>query len=115
MCLMVGFFPDWMTEIAVVLSSLNSTCSFRRNNTSQRKRAGRPSDRTAVSAATSSASGVLCETQVCLLLMPVSGKRLLGPTMQRKMPVVERYDPTSPARSASEYRTTRSWSTGSPM
>jgi hypothetical protein len=55
---MVGFFPEVMTLIAVVLSSMNLAFMLLPHNVSQSCRAGNASVLMAKSAATISASGV---------------------------------------------------------
>eukprot|EP00975_Prorocentrum_lima_P005201 1128355-Prorocentrum_lima.AAC.1 len=50
---------------------------------------------------TYSASGVLCETQVCRRLVAVIMERVCGPLTKKETPVVLRVVRTHPAKSAS--------------
>ena len=60
-----------------------------------------PSLRIEMSAATISASEVLCDTHVCFLDKAEMGKKELGPIRQVNDPVVDLYVDFSPAQSAS--------------
>ena len=64
------FFPEIMTLMAVVLSSMNLAFMLLPHNVSQSCRAGRASVLMAKSAATISASGVEWLTHDCLLEIP---------------------------------------------
>ena len=104
MCRIVGFLPVHMIWAPVSLSSKNFADSDFGGllfSISQRLRAGMPSLRMETSAATISASEVLCDTHVCFLERAEIGKKELGPIRQVKDPVVDLYVDFSPAQSAS--------------
>ena len=91
-CRIVGFLPVHIIWAPVSLSSKN----FADNDfgallfkTSHRLSAGIPSLRIETSAATISASAVLCDTHVCFLDSAEIGKNELGPIKQVKDPVVD--------------------------
>ena len=92
-----------MILVAAELSSLKFKVSFLFRIVSHSVNAGRPSPRTAWSAATISASGVECDTAVCFLDCAAKGAEVLGPAIFRNVPDVERDDLRSDVKSASEY------------
>ena len=94
--------PALHTVMHVSLPSMNLHTTFLPSRRSQSSRLGSPSVRTARSAATSSASGVLWLTQVCLLLVAVNGMKVFGARMHAKMPDVLRLVSWQPAKSASQ-------------
>ena len=70
--------------------------------------------RSAASAATISDSDVECETAVCFLEIPQSGKLVFGPSTFSEIPDVEREAFSVPAKSASLYNPRTSLSRLSP-
>ena len=72
-----------------------------------------PDCRTAVLAATSSASRVLWETHDCFLDCADSGKKVFGPSNAKTTPDVDLWSPAWPAKSASAYSSNcRFWGGG---
>ena len=66
------------------------------------------------SAATTSASGVECDTQPCFLHWPVNGNTVLGPSKHRWTPLVDLLVFELPAKSASAKRCGEMSSAASP-
>ena len=78
--------------MAAALSSLKIASSFLLplpSILSHRANEGIPIDRTAMSAATISASGVEWDTLVCFLLIAARGKKVFFAVKQKKAPDVE--------------------------
>ena len=104
-CRIVGFRPVLITCSIAVLSSKKRICFCFGNKRCHSSSPGRPTIRNAWLVDTISASGVDVETQPCLLLIPVTGQKDLGPLIDRNTPVVDFAVGTCPAKSASAART----------
>ena len=102
-CRRFGVLPDIMICIVAVLSSISVRFTDLPRIACHNIRAGNPTTRNARSAATISASGVECDTQVCFLEIAESGKNEFGPTRARYTPDVDLIVTLHPAKSASEY------------
>eukprot|EP00971_Amphidinium_carterae_P264348 5243823-Amphidinium_carterae.1 len=94
---MVGFFPDLRTEMVASSSSSKTIRTFFPISSLRIVVAGRPTIRSAVSAATISASGVEWLTQDCRLEIAVIGRCVLVPFE------VDLPEKGQPAKSASAY------------
>ena len=93
---------------------LQSNLHFLLRRTSHNGIAGIPSLCSPCASATISASGVDLEIDVCFLLRAASGINVLGPSMHKSIQEVLFESVLSPARSASQYRTSSNIFVGSP-